>query len=320
METKNAIKWLEAEYPKGVELVYIDYRDSIESAETREKLLQDPENDYEIVNGNDWITDSQYEGIRYIVEEYEKTLDGEEIDEETHEAMRDWLFEHDTSTPIKDLLKNTGNEYLYYDTGLEIEAINSYDDHDKQIKARARQIAKRLKVSYKKHAKELELLSAQAWDGGQLVILFTGKVADFMDGGKFIKFGGGASVCIMDRGQGSGDNTELGEKMIFEFKRENLHSDKGDSGYSYTHEVCGLVGGLYEDGFLTDKEYKNAIKVEDNEERKAEREREERYQKNWKAGKCTFGDMKISRHKDTPYRNDFPCGSKCTACGTFWID
>ena len=63
METKNAIKWLEAEYPKGVELVYIDYRDSIESAETREKLLQDPENDYEIVNGNDWITDSQYEGI-----------------------------------------------------------------------------------------------------------------------------------------------------------------------------------------------------------------------------------------------------------------
>ena len=33
-----------------------------------------------------------------------------------------------------------------------------------------------------------------------------------------------------------------------------------------------------------------------------------------------FGDMNISRHKETPYRNDYPCGSRCEDCGTFWID
>ena len=49
-------------------------------------------------------------------------------------------------------------------------------------------------------------------------------------------------------------------------------------------------------------------------------EQEKKYNDTWKKGECTFGDMDITRHKNTPYQNDFPCGNKCTSCGTFWID
>ena len=309
---------LTAKHGDGIELVYIDYRDRIEDAKTREELLQTPENDYEIVCG-DWMADSEYETIDTIIRELEEE-NGVEYTDETKELIKDWCYEHNTSNPIKDLLRNTGSEYLYYDTGINIEPLNYYEETDNEIEKRAKLIATTLKVDYKKHENSLHLLVEQAGYGGQLVILFTACIEDFMQDAKYIKFNGGASVCIMDRANGSGDNTELNEEMVFDFKRENLHSDKGDNGYSYTYKVCGLVGGLYEDGFLTDKKPKKLIKTIENEEAKAKREREAVFEKRWKAGECSFGDMNISRHKETPYRNDYPCGSRCEDCGTFWID
>jgi hypothetical protein len=45
-----------------------------------------------------------------------------------------------------------------------------------------------------------------------------------------------------------------------------------------------------------------------------------KYVKRFKEGKCSAGDMNITRHRDVFYRNDFPCGNKCPHCGTFWID
>ena len=59
---------LTAKHGDGIELVYIDYRDRIEDAKTREELLQTPENDYEIVCG-DWMADSEYETIDTIIPE-----------------------------------------------------------------------------------------------------------------------------------------------------------------------------------------------------------------------------------------------------------
>ena len=37
-------------------------------------------------------------------------------------------------------------------------------------------------------------------------------------------------------------------------------------------------------------------------------------------GTCTFGDMDIKRYKNTSYITKFPCGMRCSTCGTFWID
>lgn len=323
IEDDNAevIKWLESEYPRGIDLVYIDYRDSIEDAKDREKILQVPDEAYEIISGNNWIPDNQYQSIGEIEREYSEKHEGVELSEEASEALRDWCFEHDTSNPVKDLLKNVSREYMYYDTGLYFESLD-YTDIEKEARKRTKAIAKKLKIDHAKHEKVLDMLVKQAYYGGQLVILFEASIKDFMEDAKYIKFNRDYEVCIMDRGQGSGDNTNIGNPLLFEFVRENLHTDKGDNGYSYAYDVCGLVGGIMNDGVMTNKKEQDVIRVKTNEARQAEREREAGYIKKWNGGKgeCSFGDMNIKRHESASYRNDFPCGNKCEKCGNFWID
>ena len=330
--------WLKSEYPQGVELTFIDYRDYIEDAKTREELLQNPQEAYEILL-SDWIHDAQYESIYYIIKEY-KTQDGiQEITEEEEDYIKDWCYNNDTSDPIKDLLKNTPSEYMYYDTGITLEPLNTYDT-EKAINDNIYIICKTLKLKLPRKAgtkrildtnsklyKTLHQLVEQAWDGGQLVILFEANVADFMEtpDPKYIKFSRNYNLCIMDRGNGSGDSTELPDTptLLFTFDRKNLHSDDGDNGYSYSGDVCGLVSHIMEDGELTNKKGKyKLLTTGTNEEREAQRKQEAQYIKNWNngKGKCTFGDMNIKRHKETPYKNEFPCGSTCEQCGTFWID
>ena len=320
---KEAIAWLESEYPRGIDLIYIDYRDSIEDPKKREEILQTPEEAYEIIDGNSWTGDAQYETINEIEKNYKNKIEAEELTEEVSEAMRDWCFEHDTSDPVKDLLKNTRDEYMYYDTGLSFESLEYGNDQDKDIIKRVKTIAKKLKIDYEKHAKGLRLMVDQAYYGGQLVVLFENNIGNFMTDAKYIEFYKNAEICLMDRGSGSGDHTKINETLLFEFKRENIHTDKGDNGYSYSGDVCGLVGGIMNDGVLTNKKDNlKVIKITTNEQRKEQREREARYIASWNngKGKCTFLDMNMERHASTPYRNDYPCGSKCSICNTFWID
>lgn len=318
-KTKGEL-WLEKKYPHGVELTYIDYRDSIEDDRLREEVLQNYGNAYEILKCDYWIPDNESESIDTILREYMEEIGlaskGETLDEEEEEAMSNWLYSHDTSKPIEDLLKNTPSEYLYYDTGIYIQGGN--DETEKE----AKMIAKKLKIDYDKNKKVLNSLLAEAYYGGQLVILFEGKIRDFIEDGKYIRFKNNYELCIMDRGQGSGSSETIDEKLLFEFVRENIHTDEGDNGYSFSGDVCGLIHGIMEDGEITNKKKLNEkiIRVKTNEERKAQREKERQYEENWKKGKCSFGDMNMKRHKNTPYRNEYPCGNKCEECGTFWID
>lgn len=316
-EKTKAIKWLEERYPNGVDLCYVDYRDYIEDDRNREQVLQNYDNAYEILKGDYWIIDSEIESIDYTIREYEEEL-GEDINDEEREEMTEWLQNNNTSNPIDELIKNTPKEYLYYDTGISVNGDTSGEEREKE----AKMIAKKLKIDYDKNKRALNSILCEAYYGGQLVILFEGEIGDFLQDGKYIRFNKKYSLCVMDRGQGSGSDESIDESLLFEFVRENLHTDKGDNGYSYAYEVCGLVGGIMEDGEITNKKHKGekVIKVLENEDRKAQREKEEKYIESWKNGKCSFGDMNMKRHKNTPYRNEYPCGNKCEECGTFWID
>lgn len=51
-----------------------------------------------------------------------------------------------------------------------------------------------------------------------------------------------------------------------------------------------------------------------------ERERQQKYNDTFKAGKCTFGDRDMNRHRDIQYSNVFPCGWHCPHCGMTWVD
>lgn len=321
--TEEVLAWLESEYPKGIDLIYTDYQSYIEDAKQREKILQNPEDAYEIIDNGNWMADAQYETLNYIKQEYIKKINADELSEEVNDAIRDWCFDHDTSNPTKDILKNTREEYMYYDTGLSFESLDYSPNQDKEIIKRAKIIAKKLKIDFTKHEKALVLICSQAWYGGQVVILFENKIENFLIDTKYIKFYNDAEICLMDRGGGSGDSVKINEKLLFEFKRENIHTDNGDNGYSYSKDVCGLVSGIMKDGVLTNtKNKRKVIKVTTNEQRETQKTKENQYIATWNngKGKCTFGDMNIKRHTSTPYRNDYPCGNKCESCGTFWID
>lgn len=249
IEKQKHIEWLEKEYPRGAELVYIDYRDSIEDAKQREELLQNPNESYSIIL-EDWYTDAQYERIDYILDEYKAQNDICELDEDMVEEMRDWLFENDTSTPIDDLLKNTGDEYLYYETGIGVG--ESWMLDEKQIMKKAKKIALILNIDFEKNSNALYELLGNGGNG-EVVILFEGNVRDFLDDAKYIVFDRDYELCIMNRWSGSGHSVKIENNIYLDFKRERLHSDSGVSGYSFAGGVCGLCRGIMVDGHMTSK-------------------------------------------------------------------
>ena len=48
--------------------------------------------------------------------------------------------------------------------------------------------------------------------------------------------------------------------------------------------------------------------------------REAKLDKTYRDGGCTAGDLKYERHRNTTYINEYPCGTRCKSCGTFFID
>ena len=69
-----------------------------------------------------------------------------------------------------------------------------------------------------------------------------------------------------------------------------------------------------------EKETETATVHVENEALTQERERQQKYNDTFKAGKCTFGDRDMNRHRDIQYSNVFPCGWHCPHCGMTWVD
>ena len=128
-------------------------------------------------------------------------------------------------------------------------------------------------------------------------------------------------IALIDNGNGSGNDEEFyGLKIAFPFDRKNLFIDRATH-YSYVYDVCGMDDDFCDTTKVTlyEKRKNNKKKIEKSSLHK-HLDQEKEYNKIYKAGKCSFGDMNSSRHRNVEYINDFPCGSKCKDCGTFWID
>ena len=102
------------------------------------------------------------------------------------------------------------------------------------------------------------------------------------------------------------------------FCRDNLFTDS-QVHYSYANEICGMLNSWcdstrWETGM---KPLKSTMRKS----RMSEHQKQEAlYEKRFREGGCTLGDMNHKRHRNTYYINSFPCGTKCPHCGTFWID
>ena len=120
-DVEHALTWLKTEHPLGAELVYVDYRDSLD--DNKEMLMDVIKNGYS-EKLDELFIDSQWEGARYIIDEYVKELkrDGiDDVDDNVLDAMREWLYEHDTSNYTEELLKHTGSQLFFIETEDESE-------------------------------------------------------------------------------------------------------------------------------------------------------------------------------------------------------
>jgi len=124
METKVKLTWeqVKEQLPKTTSLYYVDYREEL-SKETLQKVLE--AGTLETID--DLIMEwDNWEAVSYYIDELKKDIEiafdleedqAEEIMEQYEDKIRDEIYDRDDSTPIDDLLRNTGDLtcliYLY---------------------------------------------------------------------------------------------------------------------------------------------------------------------------------------------------------------
>lgn len=270
----------------------------------------------------------------YALEQIRKQMesDGFEEEYEAHEdEIREWLWDHDNSDPIKDLLRNTTALAIYYDLGYQADGWHEAflcnpwrNTTEKQEVANIRRI-----LGIKKGSKEDKTLAeivANASYGGNLRIYFP--MDDFYSMLTYdnehdfqtIRFDGVFPVGIINSVNGSGWYEEIEIHKDFPFKRENMIFSKCD------HYSLESIYGQYDNWaknfpmpiFSKDKP-SSKRKLKESESAK-ELKRQAEDDATFRAGDCTFGDTDMSRHRDVYYDNNVPCGWHCPHCGQFWID
>lgn len=314
--------------PKKVSLHYVDYRDSLDG---NTKLLQKC-----ITAGNmDILFDEVYDcyiddhyGFDEVIKQLRNDLedefefDDDELDDimdEYEDELRDAIYERDDSNVVEDLLRNTSDQTMFYDTGHYVES--AYGESAAHYRMERKKIKKLLSIKDDTFDKAIDMMIAQASYGGNLYVYFYDSVEDFIninESFNTISFSGNVSIAIVDHGGGSGDSTEIAHSFKLPFERGNIFLDREVS-YSYTFDVCGMssnwCAGTEVSFEITSKP--GDIKKSSNTELI---EREAKLDKIYCDGGCTAGDMKINRHRDTEYINNYPCGNRCKKCGTFFIN
>lgn len=310
MKTSKIIEMLTSEYPYGIDLVYIDYDDEL-SSEQLEEIVQ---TGY-IENGLDWLSDATFQAVDAVIDE----LFDNKLTDNQLEIVQEWLYDHDTSNPTHDLLKNS-SDLLYYNTPIEIDGLDysTIEDNRKIIYKELN-----LKRLSKDNRSTLEKMIANSYDGGTLCLLLNTDDFTVFEGKEITNCNTitikNPVIGIINRNNGSGAFETLeGIEIEIPFTRENLHTDTGSSGYSIleTFGTYSNIGSTMWNIINKTKQTPAKINAQELERDKKEKE----YIQNYKNGKCTHSDMNLKRHRNVEYINNYPCGIRCKDCGTFWID
>lgn len=314
--------------PKKVSLHYVDYRESLdEHTKTLQKCIS--AGNYEALydETDDWYIDDHY-GFDEVIKELRSDLedafefDEDELDsimDQYEDEIRDAIYERDDSDVVKDLLRNTSDQTMFYDTGHYVES--GWGESEAHYRLERIKIKKLLSIKDDTFDRDIDLMIAQASYGGKLYVYFYDSVEDFINIDKdfnTIEFSGNVSIAIVDHGNGSGDSMDLAHCFELPFERGNIFLDR-EVIYSYTFDVCGMSSS-----WCSGTNVKFKITAEPGTIEKSSInehiEREAKLDKIFREGGCTAGDTRYTRHHDMEYINNYPCGSKCKKCGTFFID
>lgn len=316
--------------PLAVSLYYVDYNDHLSEHENLQQQCLQKNNLiplYEKID--DWFMEQETQNCQEELDNIREKMskDGREEEFDTHEdEIRDLLYERNDTDPVTDLIKNTGTTNMFYSLGVEIDGYheNWCGGYRGESEAMAcYKIRRALKLKKGQFDDRISELVQNATYGGELRIYFNAMFDDLVNSDeksdfKTIRFHGDVVVAIADSQNGSGFDITLPLDLTFPFNRDNLFVDS-QVHYSYASEVCGMCHDWCDSTSweLGVKPVKKSIKQS---KMAAHMQQEARYAETFKAGGCSAGDMKISRHRGVYYDNNFPCGNHCPHCGTFWVD
>lgn len=322
-------KRIEAYMPQYIELYYVDYRDNLDN---NMNLLQ------KCVEKNNLfpLSESVYDFWDYpegeYLEEIRKNMDSDglaDLYEENEEEIKEYLWEHDTSDPVKDLLRNTGQFTCFYSFGMDV--CGHVDDwcgsaREESEEMTAYKIRRFLGIKKgTKEDKKIQDLVSQAYYGGDLRVYFNTDLEDLIAGDAYaenkqdfqsVVLDGIVAIGVIDTFNGSGDFQEFEVHKSFPFNRDNLYISQTE--HWGLEEIFGGDVIDTENVAFSMSPVKN--KKATVSKTKARMEQEVKYEETFRAGGCTHGDMDMRRHRDVYYDNGFPAGSRCPHCGTFWID
>jgi hypothetical protein len=219
-------------------LHFVDYNEWLTKKEI-ERYLRDYQDLREEIESN--FAMQEVEMIADTIDEIERKFDYP-FTEDTRFALDEAISDRKIGDPLDDLVRNTPSAFFYYDTGYEIDPPQMLDEDER---AENEEFLTRFGLSLE----ESKELLANAFYGGQLVILFRDAPRHFFDdidkkdGIIAIKDG---SVCVMDRENGSGHDIKTDKQIVLPYKKERLHCDAGAGGYDYSESVCGLAGDAYD--------------------------------------------------------------------------
>jgi hypothetical protein len=281
----------------------------------------------------EWERNGEEYGLDYAIDELKNTIENEwEFDEPEIEVqdlidkyedeIKDTILERDDSTYADDVVRATSDPVVFYDTGIEIPYGACFDKEEFLEAIRTLKEALNIPKRSKKWDEQLEELIANASYGGMVVIYFRDEVNKLVktEGVNWIKFTN-PEVAIIDMLNGSGHNVTFDKvKVTYPFNPKNLFIDKLFK-YSYVYKVCGMSSSFCDS---TRVEYSKDPHPDKetlpDSELHTYLDMEAQYNKIFKEGKCTRGDMDWNRHRRKQYINEYPCGTHCLDCGNFWVD
>ena len=323
--------------PSSVHLYYVDYRDDLrDSVDLLQRCITN--NDLYPLSEN--VYDFWDAPEKYYLDEIRAEMqrdDVEDLFDEYYDDIVDYLHDHDTSDPVDDLLRNTGDVTLYYDLGLELDcgwrtAFMCAPWQNESIASCAYKVRRKLGIKKDTpEAKKIEDILNNGGCGGSLRIYFKSGICDLISGQEYesgkdkkdfqqIHFKGKVALAVYNPNEGAGDFDYFDVDCTFPFLRDNLAISKTEK---YHLESCfGMCGDWL------DKCTQPQLSVEPLKKKRTIKKspaaemhkREAELDATFKAGGCTYGDMDIRRHRDVYYDNNIPCGQRCPHCGTFWID
>lgn len=336
MSTDNTVKWedLLKVLPKSTNCFFVDYNDSFDDKlELLQQCIREKSFDSLDEIFENWFADYTHEKqelrlnltMNPMFNSYIESNDVEKFVNETmnrfEDEIEEYLSDHDTSNPIADLLRNTSNPVLFYDTGYEVKP-DSYKWTDRELHFELKAVKKALKIQNKNRSfdEPLKLMLLQATYGGNLVIYFRmdlRKLFDQLESTHITFSGYEITPAVIDVSGGSGDLTSIKHSLTLPFNPMNLFIDKCFK-HSFVYNVCGLVENFadrtevkFTKGKKRNVKISSLISYSD---------QEEIFNKTFKQGSCTHGDIDINRHRNKKYLNNYPCGTVCLDCKTFWID